>query len=513
MVIGRGPQAMVRLIDDPKVSRRHAVLAWDTVEWSIENHSGEGTWVRGNKVRAERPLAPGDEIKVGDTTLVFEEDQEERTGMITTYRPPGSNAAAGAGYDDSGLFHSGYSKMIGKPSGPSLLGAVRAFGFAMIVSAAAVMGGGVLFLKVLRPALGGSLSGLLIATALALLPALFYLALYRALDRNGRIPLQNYLSCFVWGATAAGALSALLTAAAAGLMRHMDWLPDHTVLTAALVAPCVEETAKGLAVLLVFWLLRDQFDNAVSGLVLGAASGLGFALIENWFYAARLLSSGTDFATFAGDGATRVLGCALLGHPIYTAMTGLGFGLARELRTSWVQGLAVVLGGWAAAVLLHGVWNLTCLQFDPASQAAPLMILAGADAIFFLVALLLGLFKERTMLLTHLSNEVRTGFIEAEELMAFRSLFGRERYVRAGRSHGTSALRQELRRAQLDLAFRKWHLKHGDAERGEDVDQLLFDARVRIRDARNMINAAEGVLEKSSQSTQEQAAYVPGRSK
>ena len=514
VVIGRGAQATVRLTDDPKVSRHHAVLAWDTVEWSILNRSRAGTWVGDTEVRSERPLVPGEEIHVGGTTLVFEEDQEERTGMITTYRPAGADAAAGAGYDDQGLFHSGYSKMISGPSArPSLKGAVRAFGFSMLVSFAAITGGGVLFLTVLRPTLGGSFGGLVIATALALIPVLFYLVLYRALDRNGRIPLRNYLSCFVWGATAAGALSALLTSATGGLMAHLAWLPDRAVLTAVLVAPSVEETTKGLAVLLVFWLLSEQFDNAVSGLVLGAASGLGFALIENWYYAARLVSSGTDFATFASDGATRVLGCALLGHPIYTALTGLGFGLARELRLSWGKGLMVVVGGWGGAVFLHGAWNLTCLRFDPATQAAPLIILAGADAIFFLVALLLALSQERTMLLTHLSNEVRTGFIEAQELMAFRSLFGRERYVLAGRSYGTSTLRKELRRAQLDLAFRKWHLKHGDAERGDDVDQLLFDARVRIRDARNSINAAEGVLEKSSDETHERPAYVPPRSR
>lgn len=508
-MIGRGPQATVRLIDDPKVSREHAVLTWDTVEWSIRNLTRAGTRVGGESIRVERPLAAGDEVQLGDTALVFEEDHEERTGMLTTFRPAGSEGEADAGYDDQGVFHAGYSKMISVRSArPSLARAARAFSFAMIVSAAAVIGGGVLFVTLLGPTLRAPAGGLAIATALALFPAAVYLVLYRALDRNGRIPLRNYLSCFVWGATGAAAISALLNASARG---WLVGLQDSSTLTTVLVAPAVEETAKGFAVLLVFWLLSDEFDNAVSGLVLGAASGLGFALVENWYYAAQFLAAGGDLGAFAEVGAIRVVGCALLGHPIYAALTGLGFGLARALSLGGAQRLGLIFGGWASALLLHGVWNLACLRFDPATQIGPMVILTGADAMLFGVALLLGLSGERTMLLTHLSNEVRTGFIEAQELMAFRTIFGRERYVRAGRAHGTSGLRKELRRAQLDLAFRKWHLKHGDDESDEDVDQMLFDARVRIRDVRNALNAAEGVLEKSSASTDAQAAYAPRR--
>lgn len=125
---------------------------------------------------------------------------------------------------------------------------------------------------------------------------------------------------------------------------------------------------------------------------------------------------------------------------------------------------------------------------------------------FFLSALLYALTKERTMLIVHLRSEVKNGFIEAEELMGFRTLFGRERYVLGGRAHGTYGLRKELRRAQLALAFRKWHLKHGAAPVGGDVDGVLYSCRLRIRDARNAINAAEGVVETRKSVTVEHPA-------
>ena len=42
------------------------------------------------------------------------------------------------------------------------------------------------------------------------------------------------------------------------------------------------EIAKALGVLLIFWLLRAEFDNMRDGIVYGALVGLGF----NWFEAA-----------------------------------------------------------------------------------------------------------------------------------------------------------------------------------------------------------------------------------
>jgi RsiW-degrading membrane proteinase PrsW (M82 family) len=42
-------------------------------------------------------------------------------------------------------------------------------------------------------------------------------------------------------------------------------------------APIVEELAKALGVLLIFWLLRPESDNMRDGIVYGALVGLGFS--------------------------------------------------------------------------------------------------------------------------------------------------------------------------------------------------------------------------------------------
>jgi hypothetical protein len=120
------------------------------------------------------------------------------------------------------------------------------------------------------------------------------------------------------------------------------------------------------------------------------------------------------------------------------------------------------------------------------------VFIGGGTLLFFFGVLIFALVKERRVLVNYLKDEVDRGFIEADELAGFSSLFGRERFVLAGLNKGTYKLRKELRRAQLELAFRKWHLEQGDAVKGTVVDADLLDARTRIRDARNALNAREG---------------------
>jgi protease PrsW len=59
--------------------------------------------------------------------------------------------------------------------------------------------------------------------------------------------------------------------------------PDAPLmLVAPISAPIAEELAKALGVLLIFWLLRAEFDNMRDGIVYGGLVGLGFT----WFEAA-----------------------------------------------------------------------------------------------------------------------------------------------------------------------------------------------------------------------------------
>jgi hypothetical protein len=65
--------------------------------------------------------------------------------------------------------------------------------------------------------------------------------------------------------------------------------PDAAMILAAPIsAPIVEEIAKALGVVLIFWLLRNEFDNVRDGFVYGALVGVGF----NWSEAALYVAQG-----------------------------------------------------------------------------------------------------------------------------------------------------------------------------------------------------------------------------
>lgn len=500
-VIGRGYDARIRFPDDASLSRVHCEVALVGEAWVLKNRSKQGTYVGAVKVDGERLLRGGDEITAGKTRLVFEPDPTRgaRAEVPFTPAPPRVAPPENAGYDAQGKFHMGWSflapalehsnsSIVNLPFAPGLPRKVekRQLRFFLIVLAAAVLGTLILSATLLGPMWRETPRALAVGSLLAALPTVLYLAAFKLLDRNAQIPLRNYLACFFWGATVACSVSAILSSLTGG-----------SLLTTVVAAPFFEETTKGLAVLAVFVVLRDEFDNAVEGMLLGVASGLGFALIENVVYDARFFNRGMPLEAFLWNGTYRALTCSLIGHPVYTAMTGLGFGLARELGAKRPWSRALPVAGWLIAIGLHVFWNAASVLVPRvtgkgvATDVLLALIVGGAGAAFFVAVLAYSLARERRILLDHLSDEVEKGFIEKDELARFEQLFGREKFVFAGLARGTYKLRKELRRAQLELAFRKWHLLQGDEQKGKEVDRVLLDARIRIRDARNAINSRE----------------------
>jgi pSer/pThr/pTyr-binding forkhead associated (FHA) protein len=69
--IGRSAGCEV-VVDDEKVSRSHALLEKVGDSWCIRDlSSSNGTFVNGTRIAADRPLLANEEIRVGDTRIVF----------------------------------------------------------------------------------------------------------------------------------------------------------------------------------------------------------------------------------------------------------------------------------------------------------------------------------------------------------------------------------------------------------------------------------------------------------
>lgn len=72
LTIGRHPSNDLALADDAEVSRVHAVLERVGPAWVLRDLSSRnGTAVNGDRISADRPLAAGDEVRIGATRLIF----------------------------------------------------------------------------------------------------------------------------------------------------------------------------------------------------------------------------------------------------------------------------------------------------------------------------------------------------------------------------------------------------------------------------------------------------------
>lgn len=70
--VGNAAENDVPLTDDPTVSHLHAILERFPAGWCVTDlGSSNGTWVNGERIWASRRLRHGDEIRVGQTRLIF----------------------------------------------------------------------------------------------------------------------------------------------------------------------------------------------------------------------------------------------------------------------------------------------------------------------------------------------------------------------------------------------------------------------------------------------------------
>jgi DNA-binding CsgD family transcriptional regulator len=89
LTLGTDPANDLALADDPTLSRLHAVLERYDAGWCVRDlDSRNGTFVNGQRIWGERPLRPGDELRVGATRLVYRGDEPVGGGTQASEPPP-----------------------------------------------------------------------------------------------------------------------------------------------------------------------------------------------------------------------------------------------------------------------------------------------------------------------------------------------------------------------------------------------------------------------------------------
>lgn len=295
------------------------------------------------------------------------------------------------------------------------------------------------------------LGAMVVGAVFAFPPLAIYLFVPVLVDRYDPEPWWCLVMAFLWGALAATGFSILInTGVHVGVSSGFGERMGELV-SASISAPFAEELWKGLGVFGFFYFLRREFDGIVDGIIYATFCALGFAAVENMIYYARAAVQGGD--VLAGTFVLRGVFTPWL-HPLFTSMTGLGFGLARESTKTWVRVLAP-LGGYALGVSLHAAWNFLPTALGRAMGAVflPWLLLwLSFVATFFGIIVALVIRKGR-VIRNHLRDEVALGVLTQEELDLVCSPVGRLRCTLGWRG----ATGRSFIRAGARLALSKWH--------------------------------------------------------
>jgi len=176
------------------------------------------------------------------------------------------------------------------------------------------------------------------------------------LDRYEKEPLLLLGGVFLWGAViAAGSAFLINTALGLGIFVFTNSSLTTDIATGSLIAPFVEESLKGLAVLAVFLVFRREFDSVLDGIIYAGVAALGFAATENTYY---IYTYGFQESGWSGLFGLTFVRVILVGwqHPFYTAFFGIGLASARINKSRFVKIIAPVLG-LAAAMFTHAFHN------------------------------------------------------------------------------------------------------------------------------------------------------------
>lgn len=209
--------------------------------------------------------------------------------------------------------------------------------------------------------------GLLVGFGLALFPVPLLVAAFRWLSAALPTPWKAHVFAFAWGACAATLVALLANGFAT------DWLASSVVvdspteadtLGATVIAPVVEETTKAAAVLLLFLFRRRHLDSVVAGIAAAGITATGFAFTENILYLGTAYGEDSllnpDSLSDSATAATFFIRIVLapFAHPLFTAMTGISFGMVAALpRRRRVLRRLLPLLGLLTAILLHAIWN------------------------------------------------------------------------------------------------------------------------------------------------------------
>jgi len=322
------------------------------------------------------------------------------------------------------------------------------------------------------------------------------------LDRREPESRWLYVIAILWGGLIAIGLALPLNLIIfrlvdAYLQVHPDLqtsLGDNAMLTlgSPIAGPLDEEITKGLGLLLLFWLLKSEFDNVRDGFIYGALVGIGFNLFESALYVAQS-SMMWGFVPWGIQLGMRHSVFGFGGHALYTGLFGLFLGLSRQTTRPWLHYTAPIIG-WLLGYTAHFLYNVLGLV-SALSQVGGPVTQPTEDISFLLAFLVVGWIKnlpllpffviaivmlwrsgiwERQVIQSELADEIGP-LVTPEEYEAIKGDRSFQTRRIPGYSRRTSAA---IVKAQNELAFRKWRVKQ--LGQSTETDPLVLSWREQL---------------------------------
>ncbi|AMY54925.1 PrsW family intramembrane metalloprotease [Rhodococcus fascians] len=306
------------------------------------------------------------------------------------------------------------------------------------------------------PSAGFYADGFAIAAVLCSLCGLAWFVWFRHIDRWERQPRGLIAAALLWGAIPATfAFAMTVNTAMLGIYPKLFGQVWTANWAAGATAPITEELAKLCGFVLLMGLAPRLIRTANDGLIVGAFIGLGFAVFEDFLYAASASarSFGTDpFGNAVHMSLTRIA-VSFASHPLFSALVCAGavylIGTTAQPRRIG-SGLAFV----AAGMFLHFTWDDAGGLSGGNGLAAFGVMFASIILGFTIltIAFRRAAPREHQFVRDILAPEVESGHLTDDEVEGVLGKKARKAFNKAAPSRQARRARKHLRRAILDLA-------------------------------------------------------------
>lgn len=311
---------------------------------------------------------------------------------------------------------------------------------------------GLILILVTAVSPGGAVLGFSLSTVAMACVLLCYLWL----DRWEPEPPRLLVMAFLWGASVAVLLSVVFEQVVHTAISGADEKPGFT--TMAIVAPVVEEAAKGLfLVLMMTGRRRNELNTLTDCLVYAGFTAVGFAWLENIFY----IAGGENLPASLATAAMRLV-VGPFAHPLFTTMTAIGVYFALKQRNTVAKAVALLLG-YLAAVLMHALWNGSALLGSQTYLTVYVMWMMPVFALAVTLAVM-SRRREGEIIAGKLPAMISTGLLTPAEASWAGSLRARKAAVRNARQFGGRPAASSVKRfvtQVVELAYVRDRIDRG----------------------------------------------------